>query len=148
MVLGGLSGCQSLGVPIAQWRSSYDSGLAKKLSKDEIASSSSEKLADSHSLLERWLRPLGMRGVSSGSEDDEAKRNPSTLVLGSNGWKPFSKPESNPEAQKELDDAIALFQQGKLPEAETAFARIAKKRKESPWGEKAAVLPRRNPIPA
>ena len=102
VVAGGLCGCQGLGVPLAQWRSGYDSGLAKKLSKDEIASSSSNKLSDSDTLLKRWLQPIGARGISGPAEGDDEKRNASTLVLGSNGWKPFSKPELNPEAQKEL----------------------------------------------
>ena len=47
------------------------------------------------------------------------------------------KPVPNPEAEAEFQAAETLFQQGKLAEAETAFAKIAKKRKGTPWGEKA-----------
>jgi outer membrane protein assembly factor BamD (BamD/ComL family) len=38
---------------------------------------------------------------------------------------------------KELDEALKLFQQGKLTEAESGFAKLAKKRKGTHWGEKA-----------
>ena len=61
----------------------------------------------------------------------------STLVLGSDGWRPMMKPKANPKAEKELDEAQQLFQQGKLAEAESAYKQIAKKRKGTQWGEKA-----------
>jgi len=162
LVVAGLGGCRGLGVPIAQWRSSYDSGLAQKLTKDELAHSGSQKLADSDSLLQRWLRPRGAaaaaddpgdpskdevvwslgkgfrpfgksKGDGEGPKDDDA----SSLVLGSDGWRPMIQAEENPEAQKELDEALELFQRGDLARAESALAKIAKKRKETPWGEKA-----------
>ena len=41
-----------------------------------------------------------------------------------------------------------LFQQGKLEEAETAFTKIAKNRKGTPWGENGPVLPGRDPVSA
>lgn len=163
VVVAGLGGCQSLGVPIAQWRSAYDSDLAKGLTKDELAKSESRKLTDSDSLLQRWLRPRGAAATSRNSDDppkdevvwslgkgwkpfgksadkteaDAKDDDPSSLVLGSNGWKPMIRPEENPEAQKELDDALELFQRGDLARAESALAKIAKNRKETPWGEKA-----------
>ena len=160
--LASLSGCQGLGVPLAQWRSSYDSGLAKSLTKDELAHSNSKKVDDSNTLLQRWLRPRGPAAAPDGPADpsndevvwslgkgfrpfgktkDDAKPSKdddeSSLVLGSNGWRPMIKAEENPEAQKELDAALELFQRGDLAQAESAFSKIAKKRKETPWGEKA-----------
>src|SRR5262249_53829758 len=45
----------------------------------------------------------------------------------------------NPEADAEIQAAEKLFQQGQLAEAEKAFAKAAKKRKETSWGEKAQI---------
>jgi len=163
LVVAGLGGCQGLGVPLAQWRSAYDSGLAKSLTKDELAKSDTRKLHDSNTLLQRWLRPRGVAATKidgdpddpskdevvwslgkgwnpfgkSGGKDDGPKDDPSSLVLGSNGWRPMIEPEENPEAQKELDDALELYQRGDLAKAESALAKIARNRKETPWGEKA-----------
>ena len=135
------AGCQSFSGSLAQWRSSYDSGLAKPLNKDELARAKTEKVADSNSLLKRWLTPrepaAGLDGKSPDAPDTPADRNPTGEIMGSNGWRPFAKPKIDPDAQKELDDAFALYQAGKLAEAESAFAKVAKARKETPWGEKA-----------
>lgn len=162
LAVSGLGGCQGLGVPLAQWRSNYNSGLAKPLTKDELAHSGSKKVDDSNSLLQRWLRPRGAAATADGPADptndevvwsmgkgfrpfgrskdgDDGPKDDdgSSLVLGSNGWRPMVQAEDNPEAQKELDDALELFQRGDLAKAESALAKIAKKRKETPWGEKA-----------
>jgi TolA-binding protein len=83
---------------------------------------------DSQNLLDRWLTPR--RGPISSSAGSG-----STLVLGSNGWRPALKPEKDPKAEAEFQEALTLFQQGKLSEAERAFGRIAKNRKGSAYGE-------------
>jgi outer membrane protein assembly factor BamD (BamD/ComL family) len=134
LILGSAAGCQSFAVPFAQWRSTYDSGLAKPIGESELARAKTEKVADSDTLLKRWLSP---RDPSAGADKSTDDRDPSGKVLGSNGWAPFMKPKLDPDAQKELDDAFALYEAGKLAEAESAFAKIARARKESPWGEKA-----------
>lgn len=59
------------------------------------------------------------------------------MVLGSDGWRPITKPPKDPKAEAESQAAMALFQQGKLAEAEKEFARIAKNRKGSGYGETA-----------
>ncbi len=133
----GLAGCQGLDVPIAQWRAGFDQALTRKISKEEKDSSVSEKIEEPRTLLGRWLNPRG----SDVQEDNNpskltSPKSGSTLILGSDGWRPMLKPKANPEADKELDDALKLFQQGKLAEAESAFAKIAKNRKGSHWGEK------------
>jgi outer membrane protein assembly factor BamD (BamD/ComL family) len=78
----------------------------------------------------RWLTPK--RNPHS---DPDAINPPSTLMLGSNGYKPMQAPK-NPEAEAEFQRAETLFQQGKLEEAESLFAKLAKNRKGTPWGEK------------
>ena len=60
----------------------------------------------------------------------------------------MAKPAKDPKAEAEFQAALKLFQQGKLAEAEKEFARIAKNRKGTPWGEDWPVLPRRDPVPA
>jgi outer membrane protein assembly factor BamD (BamD/ComL family) len=134
----GLAGCQSFSVPFAQWTAGFDPSLAKKISKAEKDGSTSEKVDEPRTLLQRWLNP---KGDGEAKDDDSSKvpssKSASTLVLGSDGWRPMLKPEKNPEAEKEIDEAHKLFQQGKLEEAEEAFKKIAKKRKGSHWGEKA-----------
>ncbi|AMV36710.1 outer membrane protein assembly factor BamD [Planctomyces sp. SH-PL62] len=135
LIVGSAAGCQSFSVPFAQWRATYDSGLAKPIGEAELARAKTEKLADSDTLLKRWLSP---RDPEAGSDEKTVgDRDSSGKVLGSNGWSPFAKPKIDPDAQKELDDAFARYEAGDLAAAEAAFAKIAKARKESPWGEKA-----------
>jgi outer membrane protein assembly factor BamD (BamD/ComL family) len=134
----GLCGCQSFSVPFSQWRAGYDSGLASKITKEEKESSASEKVEQPRTLLERWLSPKGSPDTSVGGATGVPKADsPSTLVLGSDGWRPMLKAKTDPAADKELDEALKLFQQGKLAEAEPVFKKIAKNRKGSHWGEKA-----------
>ena len=107
-----------------QWRAAYDGNLFKRPSPEEMADAATGRL-------QQPLRPLA----------DAPERLPpqgstsSTLVLGSDGWRPMAKPAHDPAADAEFDAALKLFQQGKFAEAEKQFARIAKKRKRHPWGE-------------
>lgn len=112
------SGCSSIGGPLAHWRLGVDDSLSPAPTDKETG--------DTRNFMARWLKP---------GKPPAGEFNPNPLVLGSNGWRPM-KAESNPEADKEFREAYALFQQGKLTEAETAFAKLAKARKGSPWGEK------------
>lgn len=112
-------GCQSTGMnPLTLWRMGLDSSLSQGPTAKETG--------DNRNFMARWIRP---------KNPPASDPNLPTLVLGSDGWKPM-KPESNPEAEAEFKAAEALFQQGKLEEAEAAFKTLAKKRKGSPWGEK------------
>ncbi len=132
-----LTGCQSFVSPLATWRAAYDGNLVKGPTKDEMADVSSS--LDTDSLLDRWLTP---RKDPSGKGRDTS----STLILGSDGWKPMAKPAKDPAAEAEFNAAHTLFEQGKLAEAEKEFARIAKKRKGSPQSAKTAsiISPRLN----
>jgi TolA-binding protein len=122
-----LAGCQSFTSPLAQWRAAYDGNLFKKMSPEEMADASGP--ADSTNLLQRWLTPRQPPAIKPGADSS------STLILGSNGWRPFAKPVPNPQADAEYQAALKLFQQGKLAEAEKAFTKIAKNRKGTTWGE-------------
>ncbi len=121
--LATVSGCQTgSGGFLTAWRMGRDASLSKGPNKDE--------LQDDRNLMARWLSPK--RPPSSAVAADKA---PSTLILGSDGWKPM-KPIPNPEADAEFQAAERLFQQGKLDGAETAFQKLAKNRKGTPWGER------------
>jgi outer membrane protein assembly factor BamD (BamD/ComL family) len=115
------AGCQSSGSFLSLWKQGGDASLSKGPSERE--------LNDNRNLMARWLTP------KTNPHSDPEAINPSPLVLGSNGYKPLEAPK-NPEAEAEFKAAERLFQQGKLDEAETLFAKLGKKRKGSPWGEK------------
>jgi len=83
---------------------------------------------DSPNLLDRWLAPKRAPGARSGDPS-------STLILGSDGWRPMVKPAKNPQADAEFQAALKLFQLGNFAESEKQFAKIAKDRKGTPWGE-------------
>jgi outer membrane protein assembly factor BamD (BamD/ComL family) len=116
------SGCQSSGGLLSVWRQGLDSSLSK--------GPTAEELNDKRNLVARWLTPK----VNPHADPDSINP-PSPLVLGSDGYKPPEAPK-NPEADAEFEQGERLFQQGKLEEAERVFAKLAKDRKGSPWGEK------------
>jgi outer membrane protein assembly factor BamD (BamD/ComL family) len=114
------TGCQStLTGPLALIRNARDNSLSP--------GPTSKESGDDRNIFARLIRP---KAPPSGDFDGDP------LVLGSDGWKPMAAPK-DPEADKELQAAQALYQQGKLDEAEKAYKAIAKKRKGTPWGEKA-----------
>lgn len=113
-------GCATEGTSVlSRWRMARDQSIAKGISKDEIG--------DDRGMMARWLSP---------KKPKPADPNGPSPALGAKGWN-ATKVAPNPEADEEFRAAEALFQQGKLAEAEPAFAKIAKKRKDTPWGEKA-----------
>ena len=117
--------------PSAQWRAAYDGNLVKPTSKEEMADVTGRPIH--RNLFDRWLTPK--RG--SGAQD--GRLGASTLILGSDGWRPMAKPAKNPEADAELEAAHKLFQQGKFAEAEKQFAKIAKNRKGTPGARTASI---------
>jgi outer membrane protein assembly factor BamD (BamD/ComL family) len=122
-----LCGCQSVMTPFSQWRAAYDGYLVKGPTGEEMADVTGP--TDSPNLLDRWLTPRNTGGL--GTTGDKS----STLILGSEGWRPMIKPAKDPKADAEYQAAMNLFQQGKLADAQKAFAKIAKDRKGTPWGE-------------
>ncbi len=116
------SGCQSGTGPVARWRMANDT-LMKNPGKSEMA--------DDRGLMARWLSPGGA------TKGGGTKAPQSTLVDGSDGWSPGNGKSEDPETETEFKAAEQLYQKGKLPEAEEAFAKIAKNRKETSAGERA-----------
>ena len=120
VIAGAASGCQTtLNGPLAYLRNARDNSLSPGPTAKETG--------DDRNFFLKLIKP---KAPPAGEFDG----NP--LVLGSDGWKPMAAPK-DPVADKELQAAQALYQQGKLDEAEKAYALIAKKRKGTPWGEKA-----------
>jgi TolA-binding protein len=122
------AGCQTFVSPLTAWRAAYDRGLTRGPTQDEMADASGP--TNSQDFMERWLTPR--QGPMSSSAASG-----STLVLGSDGWRPIAKPQKDPKSESEFQAVMALFQQGKLADAEREFAKIAKKRKGSSYGETA-----------
>lgn len=113
-------GCQSLGTgTLAAWRAGLDSSLSKGPTPAEMG--------DDRGLMAKWLKPG--RPVPTRPLDTD------NLVLGSDGWKPL-KSAGNPEAEAEFRSAETLFQQGDLGAAESAFGKLASRRKGTSSGEK------------
>ncbi|MFO0908550.1 MAG: tetratricopeptide repeat protein [Isosphaeraceae bacterium] len=114
------TGCQTTGTsPFALWRMGHDDSLSKAPTVKELGK-------DDRNFMLRWLRP---------QTPPAAKVDTNGLVMGSDGWRPMQQ-KANPEAEAEFSAAETLFQQGKFAEAEPLFAKLAKKRKGSQWGEK------------
>ena len=126
-----LGGCQSFTSPFSAWRAAYDGSLIKPISQEEMADVTGT--GDSQNLFERWVTPR-RAGMATNSADGSPS---STLILGSDGWRPIAKKPQDPKADAELEAAKKLFEQGKFAESEKEFTRIARDRKGTPWGETA-----------
>ncbi len=123
-----LTGCQTFSSPLSQWRAAYDGNLVKGPTKEEMADAAG--FSDSDNLLERWLTPRPDPGAKSVDKS-------STMILGSDGWRPIVKAAKDPVADAEYQAVQKLFEQGRFAEAEKGFAKIAKNYKGTPWGENA-----------
>ncbi len=102
----------------------YDESLANGMIRPEDS--------NPNRFLSRYLNPNKTPHASSATE-------PKSLSLSNEGWTPI-KEAADPEADKALEAATALYQQGKYAEAEPALAKLAKKHKGSSWGMKAQYL--------
>lgn len=121
-----LTGCESTVAKKALGLISprYDESLATGMVRPEDS--------DPNRFLSRYLNPAKTPHASAATE-------PKSLSLGNGGWKPIQE-EANPEADKALEAATALYQQGKYDEAAPALAKLAKKHKGTSWGMKAQYL--------
>jgi outer membrane protein assembly factor BamD (BamD/ComL family) len=102
----------------------YDESLASGMVRPDEA--------DPNRFLARYLNPAKTPHASSGKE-------PRSLTLSNEGWTPIRE-APNPEADKQLEAATALYRQGKYDQAEPLLAAIAKKHKGESWGMKAQFL--------
>ncbi|MDX2039585.1 MAG: outer membrane protein assembly factor BamD [Isosphaeraceae bacterium] len=118
------AGCSAGGGPLARLKGMGKGDYANGAPAPHTEASSSQNL------MSRWLTPSKTPHTS----DSETKT--AGLVLGEDGWAPM-KVKPDPEADGELAAAQKDAQEGRFAPAEAAFARIAKKRKGTPWGEKA-----------
>ena len=116
------TGCQGGTGILRRWSMQDDPTLAKPITRDE--------LGDNRGMIARWLSPE--KAPHTGGKTNAA------LVLNS------GKPD--PETEAEIGAAEALFQQGKLAEAEAAFARLEKKKTASaiPVDEQGLDAPHRD----
>jgi len=122
LLLAAAAGCQTDTGTLARWRIAGDSAVAKAPTREEVG--------DKRNVFARFFSPGG------GKYDSPAtKVNPATLA-GSDGYSPRVE-AVNKAADAELAAAQTLFQQGKLGEAEAAYFKVAKARKETSWGERA-----------
>jgi len=115
------TGCRAQG-PIARWMASRDAPGTAAVGKDDVV--------EDRGLMARWLDPRHTTQSTLG------KPPASTVMAGSDGWGP-AQAASDKVAEAEFEVAEQLFRRGKLPEAEQEFAKVAKKRKETPVGERA-----------
>lgn len=99
-----MTGCQGGTGILRRWRMQDDPTLAKPITIDE--------LGDDRNMIARWINPKAGRG--------------SAVTLNATRALAPSKPD--PETQAEITAAEDLFQQGRLDEAEKAFARLEKKK--------------------
>ena len=121
-----LAGCQSTAGKslLGMISPSYDESLANGMVRPEDATPGR--------FLSRYLNPAKTPHASAAKE-------PGSLSLSNEGWRPI-KEAADPAADKELEAATALYQQGKYDQAEPLLAALAKKRKGSSWGEKSQFL--------
>ncbi len=117
-----ISGCQTAGGGglLSRLTPRHDESMANGMVRPEDAPPSR--------FLSRYLSPMRTPHTSAAKE--------SKSLLGPEGWTPI-KVEPNPEAEEELATAMRLYRQGKHAEAEPLLVKLAKKRKGTPWGEKA-----------
>ena len=73
---------------------------------------------------------------------------PSTLILGSDGWRPIAKTPKDPKADAEFEAAKKLFEQGKFAEAEKAICQDRQGPQGDALGRDRPVLPGRDAISA
>lgn len=122
LLLAGATGCQTDTGTLARWRIAGDSAVA--------ATPSIEEVGDKRGFVSRFLDPGG------GKYDSPANKVKPAALNGSDGYAPMVAPVDK-VADAEVAAAEKLFQQGKLAEAEAAYYKLAKARKETSWGERA-----------
>jgi outer membrane protein assembly factor BamD (BamD/ComL family) len=112
-----LAGC---GGPLERWRIRHDDTMARPITDAELGD---------HRPFLSWIKPRTPPANSANVDY--------SLVNGTVGWRRFAGPAADPDAETEFQAAEGLFTKGQLAEAEGAFARLARRKKGTAWGEKA-----------
>ena len=129
------TGCQTFTSPLSAWRAAYDGSLIKPISKEEMADAGGA--VDSQNLFDRWITPR-----RSGSETNSADgSSPSTLILGSDGWRPIAKapkiprpkPRSKPPRSCSLRASSRSQKKNSRGSPRTARARPGARRHNTTW---------------
>ena len=98
------AGCQSFTSPFSSWRAAYDRGTIPPISNEEMADVSN---TGAQNLLDRWITPRNpSTGTGTGAADGSSS---STLILGSDGWRPLAKKANDPKADAEVEAAKKLL---------------------------------------
>ncbi len=135
------AGCQSFSSPLAQWRAAYDSNLYKKMTPDELADSAGP--GDSTNLLQRWLKPSQNPSTVNGHKTPS-----STLVLGSDGWRPIAKQAPDPEGRRGIPGRTQAVQAREVRRGREGIRQDRQEAQGEHVGRERTVLPGRVPVPA
>ncbi len=122
--LPGLTGCG--GNALTRWRMANDDSLSPAPKREEAA--------DDRNFFARMINPAG--GLLKPAQPSSI----SGMLAAHKNGPSLAPPPPDPEAEQELEAAEVLVQEGKLEAAEAAFAKLAKRKKDHPIGEKAQFL--------
>ena len=114
----------------ARWPSggaAYDDNLFKRISPEEMADASGTGRLDEP--------PPALALTQETVPAQAADSPPRPLVLGSNGWRPMAKPAPIPRPTRSSRPPSSCSSKGSSPRPRSEFAKIAKNRKGSTWGE-------------
>lgn len=114
-------GCANVSTVTERWRRAFDDSIVKPISDAEVG--------DVRSTFSKLFRPLK-------SSDVQNAQSYSAMTRGPYGLTP-KKIAPNPVADAEIEKAEQLFRKGMFKESADAMRKIAKDRKDTPWGEKA-----------
>ncbi|MBI1322273.1 outer membrane protein assembly factor BamD [bacterium] len=131
----GLSGCASGATSAwSRWSMTRDQGIAKGISDEEYANAKGSK--------ERF-GPLGVVDYLRGKDKSQSTTNAAEVAADSlkrttsrDNWK-LQQVQADPETEAEFEGAEKAFQQGQFSAAKKTFAKLAKRRKGTPFGESA-----------
>lgn len=137
LTLTAISGCASGSTSVlSRWKMTRDDGIAKGISAEEYNGKQGPTAA-------QRFGPAGLidylRGKDVSQERTNAAEVASNVLKKSSSrdnWN-INQVKADPETEADFNVAEAAFQQGKLPEARKAFARLAKRKKGTAFGESA-----------
>ncbi|RLS25614.1 MAG: outer membrane protein assembly factor BamD [Planctomycetota bacterium] len=132
-----LTGCATGATTVlSRWKMTRDQGIAKGISNEEYQGKTASTAGNR-------FGPAGVIDYFRGKDRSQQRTNASEVAAdvlkkssSRDNWN-IQQVKADPETEADFQAAEAAFQQGKLPEARKAFARLAKRRKGTPFGESA-----------